>query len=41
MTVKVSLEVGGTLREYGPLTRVEDVGDESGAVFLNETNFKV
>jgi len=33
--------VDGTFREDGSLTRVEDVGDKSDAIFLGETNFKV
>jgi len=40
-TVKVCLVVEGTLREDGTLTRVEDIGDESSAIFLDETDFKV
>ena len=41
LAVKVCLVVEGTLREDGSLTRVEDIGDKSGAIFLDETNFKV
>jgi len=39
--VKVCLVVERTLREDSSLTRVEEVGDKSGAIFLDETNFKV
>ena len=30
-----------TLREDSSLTRAEEVGDKSGAIFLDKTNFKV
>jgi hypothetical protein len=41
LAVEVRLVVEGTLREDGTLTRVEDVGNESSAVLLDEANFKV
>lgn len=41
LAVEVRLVMDGTLMEDGSLTRVEDVGDKSDAIFLDETNFKV
>ena len=39
--VQVRLVVEGTLWEDGSLTRFEEVGYESRAVFLEETDFEV
>jgi len=41
LAVQVHLVVEGPLREDGSLTGVEDVGDESRPVFLDETDFEV